>query len=193
MMNDDAIYCAAVVTTPSLRKYRPSVSDNHNGTVSINYNPTEPGAHTLELNYAGVPVQSSPYKFSVQPVQLGRVSAFGPGLSSGLAGQPASFTVVTKDAGPSHFSLSICLSVCLSLRMSAYMLSSLTLNSHVFSCFAAVLKTCLQPLLPSPPVILSPQSRCPNILGSRDRFVFRARTVQSPALNPACDPDFDVL
>jgi len=113
MMNDDAIYCAAVVTTPSLRKYRPSVSDNHNGTVSINYNPTEPGAHTLELNYAGVPVQSSPYKFSVQPVQLGRVSAFGPGLSSGLAGQPASFTAVTKDAGPGHFLLSICLSVCL--------------------------------------------------------------------------------
>ena len=91
---------SAVVTTPSLKKYQPSVTNNHNGTVSVNYHPTEPGAHTLELSYAGVPVQGSPYKFSVEPVKPGRVSAYGPGLSSGLAGQPTSFTVVTKDAGP---------------------------------------------------------------------------------------------
>ena len=90
----------AVVTTPSLKKYRPSLVNNQNGTVSVNYNPTEPGAHTLELNYAGMPVQASPYKFHVEPIQPGRVSVYGPGLSSGLAGQPSSFTVVTKDAGP---------------------------------------------------------------------------------------------
>lgn len=90
----------AVVTTPTLKKYRPSVVNNQNGTVSVQYNPTEPGAHTLELSYASVPVQGSPYKFSAEPVKPGRVSAFGPGLSSGLAGQPTWFTVVTKDAGP---------------------------------------------------------------------------------------------
>jgi len=92
----------AVVTTPSLKKYRPQVVNNQNGTVAVKYNPTEPGSHTLELNYAGVPVQGSPYKFSVDSVTPGRVSAFGPGLSSGLAGLPTSFTVVTKDAGPGN-------------------------------------------------------------------------------------------
>ena len=102
-----------MVTTPSLKKYRPSVVNNHNGTVSVNYNPTEPGAHTLEMSYAGVPLQDSPYKFSVQPVKPGLVSAHGPGLSSGMAGQPTSFTVVTKDAGPGHTD-DVCLSVCLS-------------------------------------------------------------------------------
>jgi len=103
---------SAVVTTPSLKKYRPSVVSNPNGTVSVNYNPTEPGAHTLELNYASVPVQASPYKFNVEPLKPGKVSAYGPGLSSGLAGQPTSFTVSTKDAGPGlHLSICLCLTV----------------------------------------------------------------------------------
>ena len=91
-----------MVTTPTLKKYRPSVVSNANGTVSVNYNPSEPGAHTLELSYAGVPVQASPYKFNVEPVKPGKVSAYGPGLSSGLTGLPTSFTVVTKDAGPGN-------------------------------------------------------------------------------------------
>ena len=107
-----------MVTTPSLKKYRPSLVNNQNGTVTVHYTPSEPGAHTMELSYAGVPVQDSPYKFTVEQMKPGRVSAFGPGLSSGLAGLPTSFTVVTKDAGPgfttSHC-LSVCLSVCLSL------------------------------------------------------------------------------
>ena len=91
-----------MVTTPSLKKYRPSLVNNENGTVSVRYNPAEPGAHTLEMCYAGVPLQSSPYKFSVAPVKPGVVSAHGPGLSSAVAGQPTSFTVVTRDAGPGN-------------------------------------------------------------------------------------------
>ena len=100
------------MTTPSLQKHQPTVVDNKNGTVKVGYRPTETGPHTLEMNYAGVPLQGSPYKFNVQPITVGKVSVFGPGLSSGLAGQPSSFTVVTKDAGPGmiillHFSLNI--------------------------------------------------------------------------------------
>ena len=113
---------SVVVTTPTMKKYRPTLINNQNGTVSVSYNPTEPGAHTLELNYAGVPLQGSPYKFTAEPLKPGRVSAFGPGLSSGLTGQPSTFTVVTKDAGPGtvftstwryyyHHSLFVCLFV----------------------------------------------------------------------------------
>jgi len=70
--------------------------------VKVGYRPTEAGTHTLEMNYAGVPLQGSPYKFNVQPIVPGKVSVYGAGLSSGLAGQPLSFTVVTKDAGPGN-------------------------------------------------------------------------------------------
>jgi hypothetical protein len=94
------LYVLAVVTTPSLQKHQPTIIDNKDSTVKIGYKPSETGPHTLEVNYAGVPLQGSPYKFSVQPVTAGKVSVFGSGLSSGLAGQPSSFTVVTKDAGP---------------------------------------------------------------------------------------------
>jgi len=33
------------------------------------------------------------------PPGAGQVTAFGPGLSHGVAGQPCNFTIVTKDAG----------------------------------------------------------------------------------------------
>jgi len=36
---------------------------------------------------------------SVPSVGPGQVTAFGPGLSHGIAGQPCNFTIVTKDAG----------------------------------------------------------------------------------------------
>lgn len=97
----------AVVTTPTFKKHKPRVTDNKNGTVKVNYKPTEVGPHTLELNYAGTPLQGSPYQFNVQPKTPGQVSVYGSGLSSGLAGQPTSFTVVTKDAGPGGLGLSI--------------------------------------------------------------------------------------
>ena len=155
-----------MVTTPSLKKYSPSVVSNQNGTVSVKYNPTEPGAHTLELSYAGVSLQDSPFKFHVDQVQPGRVSAYGPGLSSGLAGQPTSFTVVTKDAGPGNTQSTRrtlhCLSVSLAVFLSGPGLSSglagqpasftvvtiartldqVTLSRHV-SLFTACLSVCL--------------------------------------------------
>jgi len=35
----------------------------------------------------------------VEAAGAGQVTAFGPGLSHGIAGQPCHFTIVTKDAG----------------------------------------------------------------------------------------------
>jgi len=39
------------------------------------------------------PVETAP------PMTAGQVTAFGPGLTHGVAGQPCNFTIVTKDAG----------------------------------------------------------------------------------------------
>ena len=49
---------------------------------------------TLCLSTSG-----SPYQFYVDAVDSGVVAAYGPGLSYGIAGEPCSFTIDTKNAG----------------------------------------------------------------------------------------------
>jgi filamin len=97
----------AVITTPSGKKHRPRIVDNHNGTIKVCYQPAEVGLHTLSVTYAGAPVPKSPFNFFVHEKKPGQVIAFGPGLTSGTAGQPTSFTVVTKDSGPGGLGLAI--------------------------------------------------------------------------------------
>ena len=41
----------------------------------------------------------SPFKFHVDSLSSGYVTAYGPGLVHGITGEPANFTVATKDAG----------------------------------------------------------------------------------------------
>ena len=45
----------------------------------------------------------SPFQFHVDAVNCGYVTAYGPGLSHGIVGVPAEFTIVTKDAGAGRF------------------------------------------------------------------------------------------
>lgn len=87
------------MTTPSGMRHYPKIEDNRNGTVKIRYQPSEIGLHTMDVLYNKVPVQGSPFNFYVHSVGLGQVTAYGPGLSHGVAGQPCHFTIVTKDAG----------------------------------------------------------------------------------------------
>lgn len=44
-------------------------------------------------------VVGSPLQFYVDAINSGHVTAFGPGLSHGMVNKPATFTIVTKDAG----------------------------------------------------------------------------------------------
>ena len=41
----------------------------------------------------------SPFKFHVDSLSSGYVTAYGPGLVHGITGEPANFTVTTKDVG----------------------------------------------------------------------------------------------
>lgn len=41
----------------------------------------------------------SPLQFYVDAINSGHVTAYGPGLSHGIVSRPATFTIVTKDAG----------------------------------------------------------------------------------------------
>lgn len=90
--------------TPSGRTMRPTLLDNGDGTVTAQFQPTEPGLHELEITYNGQPIPGSPFRFYVEAVGSGNVSAYGPGLSYGRSGEPADFTLVTKEAGAGKFS-----------------------------------------------------------------------------------------
>ena len=48
----------------------------------------------------------SPFQFHVDAINSGFVTAYGPGLSHGVANEPAEFTIVTKDAGAGRLVLS---------------------------------------------------------------------------------------
>lgn len=44
-------------------------------------------------------LSGSPLQFYVDAINSRHVSAYGPGLSHGMVNKPATFTIVTKDAG----------------------------------------------------------------------------------------------
>lgn len=60
------------------------------------------GSGTLVLTSDPAPSLStpgSPLQFYVDAINSRHVSAYGPGLSHGMVNKPATFTIVTKDAG----------------------------------------------------------------------------------------------
>lgn len=57
-------------------------------------------APVLAANTAPFSVHpGSPLQFYVDAINSRHVSAYGPGLSHGMVNKPATFTIVTKDAG----------------------------------------------------------------------------------------------
>ncbi|XP_043200381.1 filamin-A-like isoform X5 [Amphibalanus amphitrite] len=97
----------AEVVMPSGNKDAVVVQDNRDGTVSVKYEPKEEGVHELNVKYNGEHVQGSPFKFHVDSISSGYVTAYGPGLIYGITGEPANFTVSTKDAGSGGLALAV--------------------------------------------------------------------------------------
>jgi filamin len=97
----------ALIRTPTGKFHTPIIDDNHDGTVSIKYQPAEIGLHELDVFYQGQPIAGSPFKFHVDQVQTGYVTAYGPGLSHGVCNESSSFRIVTKDAGSGGLSVAV--------------------------------------------------------------------------------------
>ncbi|XP_055698008.1 filamin-A isoform X5 [Phlebotomus papatasi] len=97
----------AEVKMPSGNVDKPSIEDNRDGTVSIKYDPREEGIHELAVKYNGEHVQGSPFKFHVDSITSGYVTAYGPGLVHGVSGEPCNFTISTKGAGAGGLSLAV--------------------------------------------------------------------------------------
>ncbi|KAM4721013.1 filamin-B isoform 2-T2 [Rhinophrynus dorsalis] len=83
------------------------IVDNKDGTVSIRYVPTETGLHELDIKCDGAHIPESPLQFYVNYPNTGSVSAYGPGLIYGVANKPATFTIITEDAGEGGLDLAI--------------------------------------------------------------------------------------
>ncbi|CAF3895693.1 unnamed protein product, partial [Adineta steineri] len=97
----------ALIRTPNGKFHTPNIDDNQDGTVSIKYQPSEIGLHELDVFYQGQPIAGSPFKFHVDKVQTGYVTAYGPGLSHGVCNEPCNFRIVTKDAGSGGLSVAV--------------------------------------------------------------------------------------
>lgn len=85
----------------------PQIEDNRDGTVSVKYDPREEGLHELAVKYNGEHVQGSPFKFHVDSIMSGYVTAYGPGLSHGVSGEPCAFIISTKGAGAGGLSMAV--------------------------------------------------------------------------------------
>lgn len=89
----------ASIQTPSGFIAKPKVVDTGNGSIGIIYQPAEAGPHTLDVKYNGENLQGSPFKFYPTRVGENSVSAFGPGLTHGVCGNPVKFFLSTKGVG----------------------------------------------------------------------------------------------
>ncbi|XP_076028123.1 filamin B a isoform X2 [Genypterus blacodes] len=95
------------VLMPSGKSAQPLISDNLDGTVTVQYSPTEAGLHEMHIKYNGTHIPESPLQFYVNHASCPNVTAYGPGLSYGVANKTATFTVYTEDAYEGGLDLAI--------------------------------------------------------------------------------------
>uniref|UniRef100_UPI00358F87F3 filamin-C-like isoform X2 n=1 Tax=Myxine glutinosa TaxID=7769 RepID=UPI00358F87F3 len=95
------------VFMPSGKTAKPEIKDNKDGTVTVRYTPVEKGLHKIDIKYNGSHLSGSPLQFYANAVSSRQVSAYGAGLSHGIVNKPATFNIVTKDAGEGGLSLAV--------------------------------------------------------------------------------------
>ena len=76
----------------------PAVTDNGDGTFSIEYTPSEPGLKKMNVTFGEAAVPKTPVKLNL--FDAGKVTAYGPGLEAGLkSGKQTHFMVDMRQAG----------------------------------------------------------------------------------------------
>ena len=75
-------------TSPEGRNTDVLISDNKDGTFTIDVDAKELGLHSVDLEWDSRPVPGSPFMVRIsQAIDAGKVKAHGPGLTSGLLGK----------------------------------------------------------------------------------------------------------
>ncbi|XP_032219787.2 filamin-A isoform X1 [Nematostella vectensis] len=102
--------------TGSLRRPSKTCEDslnltlNSDNTLSVSFVPQETGEHFVSVKKSGKHVTGSPFSVMVSgpgPADASKVKVTGDGLRKGVTGEPARFTVNTRDAGYGGLGLSI--------------------------------------------------------------------------------------
>lgn len=97
-----------LVKTPSGASDRALIIENHDGTINLRYDPKQEGLHEVNLvTAANESVPGSPLKIHVDSLEEKSCTAYGPGLSHGVAGEPCNFTITTKNAGPGGLQVAV--------------------------------------------------------------------------------------
>ena len=71
-------------------------SPTEEGVYLCSYVPTKQGPYVINVTYDDSHIAKSPFKVEVGPFMISKIVAYGPGLESGVVGQPAKFTVETN-------------------------------------------------------------------------------------------------
>ncbi|XP_029646412.1 filamin-A isoform X1 [Octopus sinensis] len=73
------------------------ILDKKDGTICLEYHPTNVGRHEVLMNYEGNPCEGSPLQFLVDSHNGKYITAYGAGLYGGCSGKEASFMVVSHN------------------------------------------------------------------------------------------------
>ncbi|XP_008336042.3 filamin-B-like [Cynoglossus semilaevis] len=92
---------------PSGKTAEPVIIDNLDSTVTVQYSPSEAGLHEMHIKYNGTHIPESPLQFYVNHLSSPNVTAYGPGLSYGVANKLALFTVCTEEASEGGLDLAV--------------------------------------------------------------------------------------
>ncbi|XP_068045389.1 filamin-C isoform X1 [Anomalospiza imberbis] len=82
--------------------------DNGDGSCAVSYLPTAPGEYHINILFAGRHIPGSPFTAAVTaPFDPAKVTASGPGLERGRAGEAAVFSVDCSQAGEAELTIEI--------------------------------------------------------------------------------------
>lgn len=91
----------------SLKSIGPIVSYELAKSLSLLFDADKNVLLRLKVSISNFYVPGSPYKFHVDSIISGYVTAYGPGLTTGVSGEPSQFTISTKGAGAGGLSMAV--------------------------------------------------------------------------------------
>lgn len=95
------------ITSPSGNNVKAHIVPTHDGYL-VNFTPMELGDYSLDINFGGEPLISSPYHLTCKSTSDSKkVRAFGSGLVHGIINKPAEFIIDTRGGGQGNLGVII--------------------------------------------------------------------------------------
>lgn len=69
------------------------IKQTDQGLYDVTYHPKKQGRHVIMVTFAGQEVPRSPFEVNVGPYKETNIQVYGPGLTGGVVGYPAVFSV----------------------------------------------------------------------------------------------------